>query len=182
MEWLEKSLPDRVSNSPDPFSKGGFSSERLPGIMKNINSELEMIDNRLKVLQEDLTIAQAKIQNIPKDNYSAEIISGYLGKFDFMFQSFDTSKRKMLVESVVKNITAVSKDEIRLKLSLPLMPLSVLPMTVQGGASLGVIFRPDFKPAITVNFKISLNKFRNKIPLRVIQPEYLASGGRGIDF
>lgn len=95
----------------------------------NANKLEGEIFEKIREFEEDLLIVEARIQN--------------LKKFDYLYESFNSARRKLLIESLVKKVTVDSKKKIDLKLSLPLYPLSSLPnracpersRRVQGGIS-----------------------------------------------
>ncbi|MHA1381897.1 MAG: hypothetical protein ACTSRG_26295, partial [Candidatus Helarchaeota archaeon] len=144
VNWLTKTLPDKITT-------------------KTINSELDNLDKKLRKLEEDLLIIEARIQNLQKKKFTSEIICGYLKKFAYLYDSFNSAQRKLLVESLVKKVSVDSKDKIDLKLSLPLAPLTSYIKKVQSGISSGVVHQIKPINEIIVNFTLNLNSISNRI-------------------
>ncbi|MBI5400195.1 recombinase zinc beta ribbon domain-containing protein [Candidatus Saganbacteria bacterium] len=104
INWLSETLPDRLTT-------------------KRMEQQLKGLSEKRKSFEEELLILEAKAKNLTLDEITADLISGYLERFDFYYERFTPAQRKLLLESVVQKVKVESKEKIHLYLTLPLSPL-----------------------------------------------------------
>ncbi len=103
-EWSIKTLPNKLAQDL-------------------MNRKIELLEEKKQKLQERLLVLESAEKRFCFEKISPENICGFLKELDFSGENLNISQKKLLFETLVKNIFVWSKSRISLKLRLPLSPL-----------------------------------------------------------
>gem|GEM_PF-153203 len=103
-EWLSRTLPGKITTDL-------------------IGRKLELLEQKKQELQKKLLYLEGHKGSFDLKEITAEKISGNIKRFNFFVDGLKKSQRKIIFETIIKNISIKSKNHIDLSLRLPLVPL-----------------------------------------------------------
>ena len=105
LEWLSETLPSR-------------------NITQKISREIEEIDQKIREAKIKLSQTEVDLKEKEIKNIKSEMVGAFLKNFRYYFEVWDTRRKRLLLESVVKKITVYSKERAKVVFAIPISLLN----------------------------------------------------------
>ena len=100
--------------------------------------ELPEKKKRIEEIKQKLSILDEKVEQVDLDGVKEEIVAGFLQQFnETLFESMKDAQKKLLVNTIIKEIIIHNKSKVHLTLTLPVAHMDKFGIFSQFGVANG---------------------------------------------